>query len=155
MTGLNKTFVNIKIIITFELQKQFFDMKMKILLLMFACLSICSPPVQVSARDVGYSKVKQQPKTDVYAIVALVPCDNAASVFIIENTAQGQVAPTKEVGNLTKTPTVEVKAKATVAALRYQRLRGVKYNLNNDNYFSARNVYRSAILHIDPGLRGC
>lgn len=131
-------------------------MKMKIALLMFACLSICSPPVQVSARDVGYSTVKQQPKTDVYAITPVTLCDNAVSVVMIsENTGQRQVAPAKEAGSLTKTPTVEVKAKATVAALCYQRKRPTKYNINIDHCFSLRNVSRCAIIHIDPGLRGC
>lgn len=122
---------------------------------MFVCTLTLFAGPKSSVRDVGIYETATKEKGYAIAVptvVTLTVCDNAAFSLVTLFNPQG--APT-EVGTLTTPPTVEVKAKATVAAPKgsycYQR---VKFASNT--LIKSYSKCQSRInLHIDPGLRGC
>ncbi len=129
-------------------------LSMFVLLMFVTTLTLFAGPPRL-APDVGIYKTATKEKGNaivVPPVATLMVCDNAAFSLVTLFNPEGAPA---EVGTLTKPPTVEVKAKATVAAPKgsycYQR---VKFASNT--LISRYSKCQPRInLHIDPGLRGC
>lgn len=120
-----------------------------LMLTLFLC-SIASPPPAL-ARDTGKETVA---KAKSYAIESPVMVIIENADFATEYYEPYGLVPVANAGIITKTPTVEVKAFATVGSFGKMDQRYRYANIKNNNY-SARKVFRDAIYHIDPGLRGC
>lgn len=126
--------------------------KVRIALLTFFCLSICMLSSAI-AKDVGKHETVVRSKKYANAPTTVVACVNAVLAQVETYVITKEAAATHDVASLTKTPTVEVKAKAAVAGNNYQRLCGNASSFYKIN--SIRKVSQYRYLHIDPGLRGC